>query len=138
MKRTMLLGWSVAVMLVGCGGNKVDQLFDKQESLAQKMCECESITMTTTEACLAEIETDRPTEVELECLRGVADRNADFDEPASCLLDAFSDLESCVGSAGCNAAALESCSDAAGAAIEVCPEPSEATQAELNACLSDG
>jgi hypothetical protein len=137
MKNTVLtLGLVTTALLVGCGGNKVDQLLAKQEAIAKKACECEDLTMVSREVCIAMIDEDLPTEAEMDCLRDVYNRHSDvLDGPADCVIDAANDFESCVDAASCNAAALQTCSETYGAVSDTCPEPPADVQAETEACF---
>ena len=132
----------VASMLgvAGCGGGSGSNAFDvlsaAESDAIAAVCECFALNAFTSAAeCEAEFSEDRTAE-EIACAQEVYEANeAALQAETDCLLEAFSDAESCLNAVdACDETAHSACFDAVQEAIDACPEPPASVEAALDAC----
>jgi hypothetical protein len=132
----------VASMLgvAGCGGGSGSNAFDvlsaAESDAIASVCECFALNDFTSAAeCEAEFGEARTAE-EIACAQEVYEANeAALQAETDCLLEAFSDAESCFNAVNaCDETAHSACFEAVNVAIEACPEPAASVEAALDAC----
>lgn len=136
MVRSILVASALAAALAGCS-NPVDSAFDKLTETIKTTCEnCAADRGVTVDECRSVFDPILATDAERDCLKAVADRHESANTYYDCADERAGQYQSCMESAGCNAAETELCGNIISSIDDTCPLPSEVVAAEIDACVS--